>query len=160
MRINIHDTTPASKTPKFFVWIDIVLFILFYSIFAMLSFCVIYYANEILVGIFIALIPFAFPLWFHWSQRNLANSFVEVFDDYVIVTEYPWGRKLIKKIQITEIDHTKLLLPNSMALQGPRIYNIGIPYIVFYSKHEKQLFKLLAYPQAKQFQESIINNKT
>jgi hypothetical protein len=23
MRINIHDTTPASKTPKFFVWIDI-----------------------------------------------------------------------------------------------------------------------------------------
>ena len=46
-----------------------------------------------------------------------------------------------------------------MKLRGPRIYNIGIPYIVFYNKHEKQLFKLLAYPQAKQFQESITNIK-
>lgn len=160
MRINIHDTTPASKTPKFVVWMFIVLFILFYSMFAMASFCVIYYANEILVGIFIALMPFTFLLWFHWDQQNLANSFVEIFDDYVIVTEYLWGKKLVKIIQINEIDHTKLLLPNSMKLRGPRIYNIGIPYIVFYNKHEKQLFKLLAYPQAKQFQESIINIKT
>lgn len=160
MRIAIHNTTPASKTPKYIVWMFIVLFILFCSMFATASFCIIYYANEILVGIFIALMPFAFLLWFHRNQRNIANSYVEVFDDYVIVTEYPWGKKSVKKIQITEIDHTKLLLPSSIKLRGPRIYIIGIPYIVFYNKHEKQLFKLLAYPQAKQFQETIKNFKT
>lgn len=155
MRIKIHDTTPASKTSKYLVWLFVVSFILFYSFFALLSFCVIYYTNRILNGIFIALIPFAFPLWFCWDQRNLSNSFVEIYDDYVIVTEYPWGRKSVKKILFSEIDHAKLLIPNSIKLRGPRIYNIGIPYIVFYNKQEKQLFKLLAYPEAIQFQQSI-----
>ena len=100
MRIAIHNTTPASKAPKFLAWMFIVLFILFYSMFAMASFCIIYYANEILVGIFIALMPFTFLLWFHWNQRNFANSFVEVFDDFVMVTEYPWGKKSVKKYKL------------------------------------------------------------
>ena len=114
MRINIHDTTPASKTPKYIVWMFVGLFVLTYSIFAMLSFCVIFYANEILGGILIAFIPFVFLFWFLWDQRNLSKSFVEIYNDYVIVTEYPWGRKTVTKILIAEINHTKLLTPNSI----------------------------------------------
>ena len=60
MRINIHDATPASKTPNYIVWMFVGLFVLICSIFAMISFCVVFYANEILGGILIALIPFAF----------------------------------------------------------------------------------------------------
>ena len=155
MRINIHDATPASKTPKYIMWMFVGLFVLMYGIFAMVSFCVVFYANEILGGILIALIPFAFLFWVLWDKRNLSRSFVEIFDDYVIVTEYPWGRKTVTKIHIAEIDHTKLLIPSSIKLRGPRIYSVGIPYIVFYNKQDKQLFKLLASPQAKQFQENI-----
>ena len=155
MIINIHDTTPASTTPKYLKWMFGGLFVLTYSIFALLAFCLFYYVHHFLFGIFIAVLPFHFLFWFLWNQRNLSNSFVEISNNSVVVTEYPFGHKTVKAIAISSIDHAKLLLPSSMKLRGPRIYNIGIPYVVFYDKHGTQLFKLLAYPQALQFQQSV-----
>ena len=38
------------------------------------------------------------------------DSFVEIFDDYVIVTENLWGKKLVKIIQINEINKEILIL--------------------------------------------------
>lgn len=157
VKINIHNTTPTSKTPKYLVYMFVGLFVLMYGLFAMMAFCLVYYGNNILVAIIIALIPFSFLFWILWEQNNLANSYVEIFNDYIIVTEYPWGRKSVRQIQVSDIDHAKLLTPSSMNLRGPRIYYIGIPYIVFYDKKEKQLLKLLAYPKSKEFQQSITN---
>lgn len=155
MIINIHDTTPASTTPKYVKWMFAGLFALMYSVFALLAFCLIHYAGSILFGIFIAIFPFLCLFWFLWDQRKLANSFIEVSEHSVEVTEYPFGRKSVIHIQISDIDHARLVRPSSWKLRGPRIKDIGIPYIVFYDKQGKQLFKLLAYPEAIQFQQSI-----
>ena len=126
-----------------------------YSIFALCAFAVIYYAKHIVAGIIIALLPLSFLLWFLLDEQNLSNSYIEILDNNIIVVEYPFGRKSVKCFEFSQIDHTKLVRPYSSKLHGPRIYDIGIPYIVFYDKQEKQLFKLLAYPQAIQFQQSI-----
>jgi len=160
MRLNIHDTTPSSVMPKRFIWMFTGLFILFYGIFAAMAFCLIYYADSILFGIFTAILPFAALLWFLWDQHNLSNSFVEIFDTYLLVIEYPWGRKSIRKIPFSEIDYAKFLISYSMELHGPRIHHIGIPYIVFYNQQGKQLFKLLTYPEAIAFQKSITRIKS
>ena len=64
MRINIHDTTPSSSVPKWFKWMFIALFLLVYSLFAIIAFCLIYYARSMISGIIIALIPFVFLFYF------------------------------------------------------------------------------------------------
>lgn len=155
MRINIHNTTPSSAVPKWFIWMFIALFLLVYSLFAMMSFCLIYYARSILSGIIIALIPFAFLAYFLLLYRALAYSFAEITDELVVLTEFYFGRKTVREIPISHIHHTKQLFPSSFKLCGLRIPNSNVPYIVFYDRQERQLFKLRAYPEALKFQQYI-----
>lgn len=155
MRINIHYTTPSSLESSRIKWGYIGIFVLIYSFYAVMSYCVIVYADRVLLGLVIALIPFAFLLWLLWHERNLSNSFVEVLDDRVVVTEYPFGKKAVRTVLISDVDHARLLIPSSMKLHGPRNRSVGIPYVVFYNGGGKQLFKLIASPEAIKFQESI-----
>lgn len=155
MMLNIHDTTPASKTPKWLKGMLAGMFVLLYSIFALGAFVVIFYAGQIAIGIMLAILPLLFLQWFLWDQKNLANSHIEITSENIIITEYPLGRKTVKTIAYPQIDHAKLVRPYSGKLRGPRIKDVGIPYIVFYDKNENQLFKLLAYPEALQFQQTI-----
>lgn len=155
MKLNIHDTTPASKTPKWLKGMLAGLFVLFYSIFALGAFAVIFYAGHIAAGVLLAVLPLGFLLWFLWDQRNLAKSHIDITEDTVIVTEYPLGRRTVRTIPYPQIDHAGLVRPYSGKLRGPRIKDVGIPYIVFYDKNGNQLFKLLASPEAIQFQQSI-----
>lgn len=155
MTLNIHDTTPASKTAKWLKWMLFGTFALMYSIFALMAFIVIAYAGQIAVGMLLAILPLLFLLCFLWNQKNLANSCIEISKEEVTVIEYPLGRKTVKHIAYGQIDHAKLIRPYSLELRGPRIKDVGIPYIVFFDKSGKQLFKILAYPEGLQFQESV-----
>ncbi len=159
MKLNIHDTTPASKTPKWLKTIFIIVFSLLYSIFALMAFVLVYYAGAIWGAIVIALIPFIFLALVLWNSQNLSKSYIEVSTEDITVVEYPFGRKRVVHISYTEIHHAELIRPHSMKLRGPRIRDVGIPYIVFYDENEKQLFKILAYPPALEFQESITTLK-
>lgn len=155
MTLNIHDTTPASKTPKWEKWMFAGMFTLMYSIFALGAFAVIAYAGQIAVGILLAILPFLFLLWFVWDQKNLSNSYIEVSDKEITVIEYPLGRKTVGHIAYAQIDHARLIRPYSWSLRGPRIKDVGIPYIVFFDKSGNQLFKILAYPESLRFQQSV-----
>ncbi len=155
MTLNIHNTTPASKTPK---WLKCMLFgtfALMYSIFALGAFAVIAYAGQIATGMLLAILPLLFLLWFLWDRKNLANSCIEISKEEVTIIEYPLGRKTVNHIAYGQIDHARLIRPYSWELRGPRIKDLGIPYIVFFDKSGKQLFKILAYPESLKFQQSV-----
>lgn len=155
MSLNIHDTTPHSVTPRHMKWIYAGLFLLMYSIFALLSFCLITIAGNIPAAIAVAVIPFVPLAYVLWDQSNLEKAYLEILESSVLVTEYPFGHKTVKQIPISDIDHAELIRPRSPKLRGPRIRDIGIPYVVFYDKQGKQLFKLLAYPEALEFQRNV-----
>ena len=155
MVLNIHDTTPAFKTPKWIKCMFAGLFMLIYSIFALVAFAVVVYSGQIAVGILLAVLPFLFLLLFLWDQKNLANSCIEISEEEVTVIEYPLGRKTVKHIAYRQINHAKLIRPYSWDPHGPRIKDVGIPYIVFFDQNGKQLFKILAYPESLQFQQSV-----
>ena len=155
MILNIHDTTPHSVTPRHMKWIFAGLFLLMYGIFALLSFCLISIAGNIPAAIAVAVIPFVPLAYVLWDQRNLRNACVEIRESSVLVTEYPFGHKTVKQIPIADIDQAELLRPRSPKLRGPRIRDIGFPYVVFYDRQGKQLFKLLAYPEALEFQKRV-----
>ena len=88
-------------------------------------------------------------------REQITVNNIEISKEEVTVIEYPLGRKTVKHIAYGQIDHAKLIRPYSLELRGPRIKDVGIPYIVFFDKNGKQLFKILAYPEGLQFQESV-----
>ena len=155
MTLNIHDTTPASKTPKWLKGMLYGLFALMCIPYALGAFAVITYAGQIAFGVLLAILPFLFLLLLLWTLKNLARSCIDISKEEVTVIEYPFGRKTVKHIAYEQIDHARLILPGSWKLRGPRIKSVGIPYIVFFDKSGKQLFKILAYPEALQFQQSV-----
>lgn len=64
MILNSHNSTPTTKLPKYLTYMFAVLFILMYSIFALLGFVVIYYAKAIWVSILLIILPFIFLFGF------------------------------------------------------------------------------------------------
>ena len=155
MTLNIHDRTPASETPMWLKSMLIGMFLLMYSFFALMAFVVISYSGHVVGGLTVALLPILFLLWFLWDQKNLSKAHIDISDEGIIVTEYPLGRKSVKRIEYAQIHHAKLIRPYSIKLRGPRTMDLGIPYVVFYNQSEEQLFKLLAYPEALKFQQSV-----
>ncbi len=153
MVLNIHDTTPAFK--KWQKWMLAGMFTLIYSMFALMAFVLIVYGGQIVVAVFLAVLPILFLLWFLWDHKNLSNSYIEISDNGITVIEYPLGRKAVKHIAYTQIDHARLIRPYSGSLRGPRIRDVGIPYIVFFDCKGNQLFKILAYPESLRFQQSV-----
>ncbi len=93
MKLNTHDRTPRPKNSKLVKGLFIFCGILIYSIFGLLSFACIYYAQSMIGGIAVILIPIWLTAIIRIPINDMEKAYVEIKDDGIYVVDYYWGIK-------------------------------------------------------------------
>ena len=78
MKLNTHDRTPRTKNSKLINALLAVCGILMFGIFGLVSFACFYYAQSILGGIFVILIPILLTAIILIDIKDLEKAYVEI----------------------------------------------------------------------------------
>lgn len=160
MKINMHDRTPTPEIGKALKTLFIFALCLAYSIFALLGFCVIYYAHHIVGGLFVLILPFILAVPVTISILDMQRSYIEIIGNQIHVVNYHFLRKNTTEYNLKDIAIIKQLLSSSFRLSGPRYPITGVSYLAFYNTKGHYLFKIMATPEALTFVESLLGSNS
>ena len=147
MKLNTHDRTPRPKNSnliKALFWLNAVLI---YGMFGMGSFACFYYAQSVVGGITVMLLPFLMTAGILIPIKNMEKAYVEIKEDEIRVVDYYCGIKKEKHISVSDITSAKVLPGSSFKVKGVRIPQIS--YIVF-RNNKKYLFKIIYLPETEE----------
>lgn len=149
MKLNTHDRTPRPKDSKLVKGLLILCGILTYSIFGLGSFACIYYAQSIIGGISMILIPILLTAMIRIPIHDMEKAYVEIKDNDIYVVDYYWGIKKEKHISFSDITSAEIHMGNSFKVKGYRFSFAGMRYIVF-KQDKKYLFKIICLPETEE----------
>lgn len=149
MKLNTHDRTPKTKDNALITGLLILCGVLSFSIFALLAFACFYYAQNIIGGIFVILIPILLTATILLQIKDMEKAYVEIKENDIYVVDYYLGTKIEKHFTFSDITSAEIHSGYSHKVQGYRYSAAGIKYIVF--KNGKQyLFKIIALPETEE----------
>lgn len=149
MKLNTHDRTPRPKNSnliKALFWLNAVLI---YGMFGMGSFACFYYAQSVVGGITVMLIPFLMTAGILIPIKNMEKAYVEIKEDEIRVVDYYWGIRKEKSISFSDITSAEICIGSSFKVKGYRLSFAGMRYIVF-RKNKKYLFKIIYLPETEE----------
>ena len=149
MKLNTHDRTPRPKNSKLIKGLFILCGVLMYSIFGLVSFACFYYANSIVGGIFIILIPVLMTALILTHNKDMERAYVEIIENEIHIVDYYWGIKKEKHISYADITSAEICIGYSHKVRGYRWNFAGMRYIVF-KKDNKYLFKIIHLPETEE----------
>ncbi len=155
MVLNIHNPTPAPRMQKQVKWMLSLGFLMLYFIFALGAYVITVYAGRLIWAILLAALPLIFLAWTCLSLKNLEKAHIEVEDDRITIVAFPFGRRRVKTVSFSQIDHAAIVPAVSLKIPGERLCLPSVSYLVFFDGIGKPLFKLLNTPEARQFQQSV-----
>lgn len=146
MKLNTHDRTPRPENSKLIKGLLILCGILIYGIFGLMSFACFYYAQSMIGGISVILIPILLTAIILIHINDMERAYVEIKDDDIHVVDYYWGIKKEKHISFSDITSAEIQMGYSNKVKGCRFSTAGIRYIVF-EQDKKYLFKIIYLPE-------------
>lgn len=149
MKLNTHDRTPRPKTSKLIKGLFLFCGILLYSMFGLGAFVCFYYAQSIICGITVILIPILLTAIILISISDMEKAYVEIKDHDIDVVDYYWGIKKEKHISFSDITSAEIHMGYSNKVKGCRFCIAGIRYIVF-RQDKKYLFKIIYLPETEE----------
>ena len=93
LKLNTHSRTPRPKYSKAITILFVLCAVLIYGIFGLISFACFYYAQSIIGGISIMLIPVLLTAIIHIHIKDIENAHVEIREHEIYVVDYYWGIK-------------------------------------------------------------------
>ena len=149
MKLNTHDRTPRPENSKLIKGLFVLCGVLMYSIFGLASFACFYYANSIVGGIFIILIPVLMTALILTHIRDIERAYVEIQGNEIYVVDYYWGIQKEKHFSFSDITSAEICIGYSQKVKGYRLSFAGMQYIVF-KKDKKYLFKVIYLPETEE----------
>ena len=149
MKLNTHDRTPRPENSKLIKGLFVLCGVLMYSIFGLVSFACFYYANSIVGGIFIILIPVLMTALILTHIRDIERAYVEIQGNEIYVVDYYWGIQKEKHFSFSDITSAEICIGHSQKVKGYRLSIAGMQYIVF-KKDKKYLFKVIYLPETEE----------
>ena len=146
MKLNTHDRTPRPENSKLIKGLFVLCGVLMYSIFGLVSFACFYYANSIVGGIFIILIPVLMTALILTHNKDMERAYVELNENKIHIVDYYWGIKKEKHFALSDITSAEICIGYSHKVKGYRFSFSGMRYIVF-KNGDKYLFKIIALPE-------------
>ncbi len=156
MKLNTHDRTPRPKNSKFIIGMFIFNAVLIYGIFGLGAFACILYADNLVVGISIILIPVIMTVIIMVFIKDIERAYVEINGDKIHTVDYYLGMKKEKVFSFSDITSAEICLGKSLKVKGYRESVSGIRYIVFRNS-EKYLFKIIYLPETAEIFKQYIN---
>ena len=142
MKLNTHDRTPRPENSKLIKGLFVLCGVLMYSIFGLVAFDCFYYANSIMGGVLIILIPVLMTTLILTHIKDIERAYVEINENEIHVVDYYWGIKKEKHISYTDITSAEICIGYSHKVKGYRLSFAGMQYIVF-KKDKEYLFKII-----------------
>ena len=90
MKLNTYDHTPRPENSKLIKGLFVLCGVLMYSIFGLVSFACFYYANSIVGGIFIILIPVLMTALILTHNKDMERAYVELNENEIHIVDYYW----------------------------------------------------------------------
>ncbi len=149
MKLNTHDRTPRPENSKLIKGLLILCGILIYSIFGLLSFACFYYAQSMIGGIAVILIPTSLTAIILIHINDMEKAYIEIKDNDIYVVDYYWGIKKEKHISFSDITSAEIHIGYSNKVKGYRFRIAGMRYIVF-KQDKKYLFKIIYLPETEE----------
>ena len=147
MRLNTHSQTAPSKLPKFLVAIFYIGISLIYFIFLLVAFACFTYAQNILGGILMIIIPITLTAWVCITMKDIAKAYIEIDGNSICVVDYYLGIKKKKLFSFSDITSAEIAPGYSHRVKGYRYSAMGTRYIIL-KKGTKYLFKIIYSPEA------------
>ena len=146
MRLNTHDRTPRPKNSRFVKGLLVMCGILIFGIFALGAFACFYYANSIVGGILVIMIPVLMTALIRTHIKDIERAYVEIQGNEIYVVDYYWGIKKEKHFTFSDITSAEICIGYSHKVKGYRFSFSGMRYTVF-KNGDKYLFKIIALPE-------------
>jgi hypothetical protein len=146
MRLNTHDRTPRPKNSRLVKGLLVMCGILIFGIFALGAFACFYYANSIVGGILVIMIPVLMTALIRTHIKDIERAYVEIQGNEIYVVDYYWGIQKDKHFSLSDITSAEICVGFSHKVKGYRLSFAGMQYIVF-KKDEKYLFKIIYLPE-------------
>ena len=156
MKLNTHNRTPKEKNGRMITILLGIGISMMYGIFLLCAFACIYYADAIVAGMFMVLLPIVLLLciWIQISDMN--KAYVEISKDKIHVVDYYMGVKIEKRFSVGEITSVEIVKGYSYKMRGYRLGVAGLSYIVFKDCNKRYLFKILYTPETKEIFEGYL----
>ena len=149
MKLNTHDRTPRPENSKLIKGLFVLCGVLMYSIFGLVSFACFYYANSIVGGVLIILIPVLMTTLILIHIKDIERAYVEINENEIHVVDYYLGIKKEKHISFSDITSAEICIGYSHKVKGYRLSFAGMRYIVF-RNNKKYLFKIIYLPETEE----------
>ena len=146
MRLNTHDRTPRPKNSRLVKELLVMCGILIFGIFALGAFACFYYANSIVGGMLVIMIPVLMTAIILTHIKDMEKAYIEIIDDKISVVDYYWGVKKEKHFALSDITSAEICTGYSHKVKGYRFSFSGMRYIIF-KNDDKYLFKIIALPE-------------
>ncbi len=117
-----------------------------YAVFLLLAFSCFYYANDLICGIVLILLPLLITYVVLAYIYDIENAYVEIKNGENIVVDYYFGIKKEKRFLLGDITSAKIAFGYSHKVRGKRVNTVGTQYIIFYN-NQKYLFKIIYLAQ-------------
>ncbi|MBR6768538.1 MAG: hypothetical protein IKM34_03515 [Clostridia bacterium] len=149
MKLNTHDRTPRPtiSTPIKGLFILCVVFI--FSLFGLGSFACFYYAQSVIAGVSLLLIPVLLTAIILLHIKDMEKAYVEIHENDIYVVDYYWGIKKEKHVSFSDITSAEIHIGRSHKVKSHRFSAAGMRYIVF-KKDNQYLFKIIALPETEE----------
>lgn len=146
MRFYTHSQTPCPKTPKF---ISVLFFVGIgsaYLMFALASFACFCYAQSILGGVLMVMLPAVLTCWYWITMRDMRKAYVEIDGDSIRTVDYYLGFRKESVFSFADITSAEIAWGYSHRVKGYRFSVTGTRYIIL-KKGKNYLFKIIYLPE-------------
>ena len=135
MRLNMYERTPKGTTPKWIKISLIAIWTLFTTIFALMI--IVLAMEDLAFGFFVFTIIFLCYFGFIVMAYNWRRAYMEIEDDAICITDYPFFKERKMVVSIKDIHKIKWRSGGQLPLG----------YLVFKNQENKTLFKTLDLPE-------------
>ena len=156
IRLNTHDRTPCPKMSKFLIAMFAIGVGGMYFSLLMGSFLCFYYAESVVGGILMIILPTVLIAWILIRIRNISKAYVEIDGETIRVVDYYWGFKKEQIFSFSDITSGEIVLGGSLKVKG---YSVGMRYIIF-KKDGKYLFKIIYLPETERVFKRFLQDKS
>ena len=151
MIFNTHDRTPKIKTNKTLKIMLISCWSFMGAVFLFFAIAISIMSHSILPAAII-LIPVTFIAAFVIvTTIDMNKAYIQIDGENITVVDYYFFSRKEKCFTIYEIKTAEIALGYSFPVRGYRYSMMGFSYIVFRNADNKYLFKLINFPETKEY---------
>ena len=156
MVFNTHDRTPRPKMNKSLKILFFINFAILYSFFIFAAIATSISAGNIKPALLIVTVISAVTLLSVACFLDIKRPYVKIDEDNITVVDFLFFIKKEKKFTIGEIKQAEVVNAHSFKVRGQRLRIMGAYYIIFKGENNKYLFKIIYYPETKDFWEKYV----